>query len=114
MKRFLYAIVVLYCCLLSGCFSCLSSWCLGEESYERLMHPKGLGEYWEKPDKTVEGWRSDWVSCGGRPNGDYSTEVPQKSTHEVIEEADDKKSKLLWVCMTDKGYHFTGKWRPVW
>ena len=84
------------------------------EAYQRLMHPKGFGEYWEKTGMTVDSWRADWVRCGGRPNGDYSTEVPQKSTHEVIEEADDKKSKQLWVCMTDKGYHFTGKWRPVW
>jgi len=87
---------------------------LGEEAYERLMHPKGLGEYWEKPDKTVEGWRSDWVTCGGRPNGDYSTDTPPRSTHEVIREASDKKLKELWTCMTAKNYYFTGKWQPVW
>ena len=84
------------------------------EAYERLMHPKGIGEYWEKPDKTVEGWRSDWVTCGGRPNGDYSTDTPPRSTHEVIREASDKKLKELWTCMTTKNYYFTGKWRPVW
>jgi hypothetical protein len=84
------------------------------EAYERLMHPKGIGEYWEKPDKTVEGWRSDWVTCGGRPNGDYSTDTPPRSTHEVIREASDKKLKELWTCMTAKNYYFTGKWRPVW
>ena len=110
MKRFLYTIVVLYCCLLSGCFSCLSSWCLGEEAYERLMHPKGIGEYWEKRDKTVEGWRSDWVSCGGRPNGDYSPDKPEDSSDEAFQKAFKKKQSYLWACMTSKNYHFTGKY----
>ena len=112
MKRFLSVIVILHCCLLSGCFSCLSSWCLGEETYERLMHPKGLGEYWEKPGMTVDSWRADWVSCGGRPNGDYSTDTPQRSSHELIREDYSKKSKEIWICMTSKNYHFTEKYWP--
>ena len=93
MKRFLYAIVVLYCCLLSGCFSCLSSWCLGEESYERLMHPKGFGEYWDKPEKTVEIWRADWVKCGGMVDGGYSTDEPPRSSTAVILAASKKKGE---------------------
>jgi hypothetical protein len=85
---------------------------LGEDTYERLMHPKGIGEYWEKPDKTVEGWRSDWVACGGRPNGDYSTDTPQRSSQELIREDSSKKTKHLWICMTSKDYYFTGKYWP--
>lgn len=114
MKRLYYLPLIVQCFVLSGCFSCLSSWCLGEETYERLRHPKGFGGYWEKPGMTKDSWRADWVSCGGNPNGSYSTDIPNMSTREVIDEADDKKSKQLWVCMTNKGYHFTGKWRPIW
>ena len=110
MKRFLSVIVILHCCLLSGCFSCLSSWCLGEETYERLMHPKGLGEYWEKPGMNVDVWRADWVSCGGRPNGDYSPDKPEDSSDEAFQKAFKKKQSYLWACMTSKNYHFTGKY----
>lgn len=92
MKRFFHAIVVLCCCLLSGCFSCLSSWCLGEEAYERLMHPKGLGEYWEKPDTKSDIWRADWVKCGGMVDGGYSTDEPPRSSTAVILAASKKKS----------------------
>ena len=80
------------------------------EAYERLMHPKGLGEYWEKSDKTVEGWRSDWVACGGRPNGDYSPDKPEDSSDEAFQKAFKKKQSHLWACMTSKNYHFTGKY----
>ena len=110
MKRFLSVIVILQCCLLSGCFSCLSSWCLGEEAYERLMHPKGIGEYWEKPDKTVEGWRSDWVSCGGMVDGGYSTDEPPRSSTAVILAASKKKRLELGSCMRSKGYNITREW----
>lgn len=96
--------LIAQCFVLNGCFSCLSSWCLGEETYERLRHPKGLGEYWEKPGMTKDSWRVDWVTCGGRPNGDYSTDTPQGSTHELISEDFSKKSKEIWACMTNKGY----------
>ena len=111
-KRFLSVIVILHCCLLSGCFSCLSSWCLGEETYERLMHPKGLGEYWEKPGMNVDVWRADWVSCGGNPNGSYSTDTPPRSSQELIRENFSKKSKEIWICMTSQNYYFTGKYWP--
>lgn len=82
------------------------------EAYERLVHPKGLGEYWEKPGMTKDSWRVDWVECGGRPNGDYSTDTPQGSTHELISEDFSKKSKEIWVCMTNKGYQYTAKYWP--
>ncbi len=101
--------LIAQCFVLSGCFSCLSSWCLGEETYQQLRHPKGLGEYWEKPGMTKDSWRVDWVECGGRPNGGYSTDTPQRSTHEQISEEFSKKSKEIWICMTEKGYHYTTK-----
>jgi hypothetical protein len=82
------------------------------EAYERLMHPKGIGEYWEKPDKTVEGWRSDWVACGGRPNGDYLPYKPDGPGDKDFDDAYKKKEKHLWICMTQKGYKFNGKYWP--
>lgn len=83
------------------------------EAYERLMHPKAYGEYWDKPDAAggSASWRSDWVDCGGRPNGTYGTDIPEFSSNAVIFAADAKKRKELTACMTDRGYHFTGK-RP--
>jgi len=82
------------------------------EAYERLMHPKGLGEYWEKPGMTVDSWRADWIACGGNPNGSYSTDTPQRSSQELIREDFSKKSKQIWICMTSKNYHFTEKYWP--
>ena len=78
----------------------------------KVVHPKGLGEYWEKPGMTKDSWRADWVNCGGNHNGSYSTEVPPKSTQEVMNETFSKKSKELWVCMTEKGYHYTSEYWP--
>lgn len=82
------------------------------EAYERLVHPKGLGEYWEKPGMTKESWRVDWIDCGGNPNGTYSTRIPPKSTQQVINDEFSKKSKEIWVCMTNKGYQYTAKYWP--
>jgi hypothetical protein len=105
-------LMIAQCFLLSGCFSCLSSWCLGEETYERLRHPKGLGEYWEKPGMTKDSWKADWIDCGGNPNGTYSTRIPPKSTQQVINDEFSKKSKEIWACMTNKGYQYTAKYWP--
>ena len=114
MKRFLSVIVIFLCCLLSGCFSCLSSWCLGKDTYVSLMHPKGLGEYWEKPGMTTDSWRTDWVSCGGINDGGYSAGVPPRSSEKILRAAIDTKLNHLWVCMSEKGYHFTEQWSSDW
>ena len=82
------------------------------EAYERLVHPKGLGEYWEKPGMTKESWRVDWIDCGGNQNGTYSTRIPPKSAQQVINDEFSKKSKEIWVCMTNKGYQYTAKYWP--
>jgi hypothetical protein len=80
------------------------------EAYERLMHPKGYGEYWVKEGVTVESWRQDWIACGGRANGDYSISTPQRSNDTIITAALEKKVNELKSCMSSKGYHFSG-WR---
>ena len=84
------------------------------EAYERLMHPKGLGEYWEKPGMTTDSWRTDWVSCGGINDGGYSAGVPPRSSEKILRAAIDTKLNHLWVCMSEKGYHFTDQWSSDW
>jgi len=81
-----------------------------KEAYEKLMHPKGYGEYWEKPNMTKESWRQDWVGCGGQPDGTYGVDVPENSTTEVIQDAARKRNKVLSTCMQSIGYeyHYTG------
>ncbi len=80
------------------------------EAYERLMHPKGFGEYWDKPEKTVEIWRADWVKCGGMVDGGYSTDEPPRSSTAVILAASKKKRLELGSCMRSKGYNITREW----
>ncbi len=80
------------------------------EAYERLMHPKGFGEYWDKPEKTVDSWRADWVKCGGRVDGGYSTDEPPRSSTAVILAASKKKRLELGSCMRSKGYNITREW----
>ena len=52
------------------------------------------------------------LSCGGNPNGSYSTDTPPRSSQELIRENFSKKSKEIWICMTSQNYHFTGKYWP--
>jgi hypothetical protein len=66
------------------------------------MHPKGLGEYWEKPGMTTDSWRTDWVSCGGINDGGYSAGVPPRSSEKILRAAIDTKLNHLWVCMSRK------------
>jgi hypothetical protein len=110
MKGIRYLPLIAQCFVLNGCFSCLSSWCLGEETYERLRHPKGLGEYWEKPGMTKDSWKADWIDCGGRENGDFGPDEPIGPGDEAFQNAYKKKQSYLWSCMTKKGYQFTGKY----
>jgi len=80
------------------------------EAYERLMHPKGFGEYWEKPSTKPEIWRTDWVKCGGMVDGGYSTDEPPRSSTAVILAASKKKRLELGSCMRSKGYNITREW----
>lgn len=80
------------------------------EAYECLIHPKGFGEYWEKPDSKSEIWRADWVKCGGMDDGGYSTDEPPRSSTAVILAASKKKRLELGSCMRSKGYIITREW----
>lgn len=123
MNRLLQSCAVLALAWLLGSCTIGNWWICGpqtpaaycdSEAYEKLLYPKTIGKYWEKPGTIGGGsaWESDWVECGGKPNGDYFTGVPNGSSNEVIFAADEKKRKELAACMLARGYHFTGNWRP--
>lgn len=78
------------------------------EAYERLMHPKGYGEYWVKDGMTVENWRQDWVACGGMADGGYGTDAPSGSSSAVLSASASQKREKLGGCTSSKGYHFSG------
>jgi hypothetical protein len=81
-----------------------------KEAYDQLMHPKGYGEYWEKPDMTKESWRQDWMACGGLSSGNFVSKAPAGSTT-LVELAESRRVRQkLDACMQSKGYefHYTG------
>ena len=79
---------------------------LSDEQVERLLHPKGYGEYWTKASMTKESWRQDWVACKGRSNGSYTNDAPDGSTTAVIRAASRRISEQLGSCMHSKGYEY--------
>ncbi len=119
----LIKVLILFC--LSGLIGCTignghicgpqtpQAYC-DREAYERLMHPKTIGMYWEKPLMTADSWRADWVDCGGRPNGSYSPDKPDGPGDAAFHAAYKKKANHLWSCMNAKGYHFTEQWSADW
>jgi len=113
MKLFIYTFCLLFSLLLTGCFTCMSSWCLGEETYQRLMYPKHYIEWWDKPSMTVEGRRQDWVECGGLSDGDFSPsarKIEEEMTRAGVDKyvADTRLRYDFQRCMISKGYRYTG------
>jgi hypothetical protein len=92
--------------LLSACLygQCINGPCSFER--ERILNSiKAYGEYFE-PGMTKEGWRADWVACGGRSNGTYAVDLPHGSTNSVINTAIEKTTQQLSTCMQSKGYQY--------
>lgn len=118
MKIILRSVFVMALILIAGCTVGNGHICgpqtplayCDREAYERLAHPKGLGEYWEKPGMTKDSWRIDWVNCGGRKNGDFGPDELTESGDEAFHKAYKNKQSHLWSCMTEKGYQFKGKY----
>jgi hypothetical protein len=102
MKAPTYSLQFLLCFLLAGCCTL--------ECIAPLTPAKAYGEYWIKPGMTTESWRQDWVACGGMRNGSYANDAPQGSSTAAIRAASERISKLLAICMEEKGYayHYTG------
>lgn len=78
----------------------------GRERTEYLKSIKAYGEYWTKPEMSVESWRQDWVACGGMRNGQYSGNAPTGATTQVILISQEQERKRLDACMTSKGYEY--------
>ena len=72
-----------------------------------LTPAKAYGQYWVKPGMSLEGWRQDWVRCGGRENGQYSSDARNGAPSTVIQTAEKRKRDELAVCMKSKGYSET-------
>ncbi len=96
---------------LTGCIrmTCMSPSCLGEETYNNLMHPKPYGAHWIKDGMTRERRRFDLVACGS-PNG----EVVEFSQDQLSREKNPNEPNgaaaylrlrdKVGACMQSKGY----------
>jgi hypothetical protein len=109
MKSVSYSLgVLIMCALLSSCgILCQAGTgtCgMSSGQAQRLLHPKAYGEYWTKPGMTTEGWRRDWVACGGMVDGGYTSNSPLGSSTSAILAAVGKKKNELSSCMQSKGY----------
>lgn len=82
-------------------------YCASKEERDRAFHPKAYGEFWVKPGMTKEGWRADWLACGGMRDGGYSSDAPSGSSSEVLLEASRRKARQLDACMQARGYSFS-------
>lgn len=93
---------VLLCFALAGCGTQIGI--SGKARGDYLKSIKSYGDYWVKAGMTKARQREDWMACGGRANGAYSSDAPSGSTNEVLSKADKKKRKALGDCMSAKGY----------
>jgi hypothetical protein len=96
---------------LTGCIrmTCMSPSCLGEETYNNLMHPKPYGAHWIKEGMTRESRRVDLIVCGS-PNG----EEIEFSRDQIIREKNPSEPNSaaaylrlrdkVGACMQSKGY----------
>lgn len=111
MKFFIASAGLLFLCVsMSGCeLLCQAGTgtCgMSREQAEKLLHPKAYGEYFVKPGMTKESWRADWVACGGRSNGDYSSDAPPGADTATLLADSKRKSEKLGTCMHSKGYEY--------
>lgn len=99
--------------LLSGCQNCLSSWCMGEETYQEIYHPIPYIKRWEKTSMTPEDRLQDSADCGGGAS-DYSPTLNHRIEREKLpgetpSEAYNRLHKEWQRCMLKKGYIYKGK-----
>lgn len=100
--------------LLSGCIVGNGTICgfqtpmveCDKEAYERAIHPKPFVELWSKPGVSPETRLSNWVTCGGYGNGNFTLQ----SKKMLLGEDDNKAYRRLRVemyrCLIDKGYRY--------
>ena len=92
---------------LTGCIrmTCMSPSCLGEETYNNLMHPKPYGAHWVKDGMTRESRLSDFVQCGGgadlRENyAEWLSTIP----YETYSAGKTQHIRTISDCMKSKNY----------
>jgi hypothetical protein len=88
--------------------ACLYGQCIdGPCALERqklLKSIKAYGEFWTKPGMTTESWRQDWVECGGKSNGNYSSESPIGADTTALLADSKRVGERLGACMQSKRY----------
>jgi hypothetical protein len=77
---------------------------MSDEQAQKLLHPKTYGEFWTKPGMTTESWRQDWVECGGKSNGNYSSESPIGTDTAALLADSKRVGERLGACMQSKRY----------
>ncbi len=101
-----YAALLIAMISLTGCIrmTCMSPSCLGEETYDNLMHPKPYGAHWIKEGMTRESRVIDWLQCGGGERlSDGYTSRPGLTTKEIFDGLN-AHGKQLSSCIKSKGY----------
>ena len=91
---------------LTGCIrmSCMSPSCLGEETYNNLMHPKPYGAHWVKDGVTRESRLGDFVQCGGDANLRHGYGMKNGQSTKDFFDGFNAHIDQLSNCMKDKGY----------
>ena len=88
--------------LFTGCF-------MGElsgRSGESFTSPKPYMSYRHKNGMTEEGWRADWVACGGRSDGSVTPDSRFPGEKDDFA-AMDRTYRRLKACMNSKGYLYS-------
>ncbi|HZS80430.1 MAG TPA: hypothetical protein VFA14_03240 [Herbaspirillum sp.] len=111
MKNLLRGFVVLSLCVVISscellCQAGTGTCGMSDEQMDKFLHPKTYGEYFVKPGMTKEGWRADWVACGGDPSGQHGVYTPPGSTTQVVLAAQNREADRLAICMQSKGYEY--------
>ena len=109
-----YAALLIAMISLTGCIrmTCMSPSCLGEETYNNLMHPKPYGARWVKEGMTRESRIMDWVACGGESDLKNHYERASGLTNKEFFDGLDAYQNQLWLCMKNRGYTYRSPSRP--
>ena len=100
------SLVICTSILLSACAGIGGYWMNGDPSVGRnILLPI---DYWNNTEVTTKEKLQDWMTCGGRPDGNYT---PSKR---LPEETDDfAASRRMYYkiqrCMIKKSYHYLGQ-----
>ncbi len=89
----------------------MSSTCLGDDTYQRLMHPKPYLQEWEKGGITEESRRLESINCGAGDTDHvgFTKKVPSTLHPGTTDNETDYERLFEWErCMITKGYRYMG------